>query len=78
MTQHTLTLSQHLLIQLNRLTKTPSRLISASQVVAGIQRIKVISPQHTLILSQHPLKQLNRLTKTPSRLISDSQVVADG
>ena len=49
-----------------------------SQVVAGVQRIRVISPQQPLTLSQHLLKQLNSLTKTTNRAISDSQIIADG
>ena len=74
---HTLTLSQHLLKQLNRLTKTPNRAISVSQIIADSQHIRVISPQNLLTLSQHLLKQLNRLTKTPNRAISGSQIIAD-
>ena len=45
-TQKLLTLSQHLLRQLNGLTKTINRAISDSQVVAGVQRIRVIRPQN--------------------------------
>ena len=74
--QHPLTVQQQFLPCINRLSKTPSRLISASQAVAGVQRIRVINPQHPLTLSQHPLKQLNGLSKTPSRLISARQAVA--
>ena len=74
--QHPLTVQQQFLPRINRLTKTTNRLISASQIIAGVQRIRVINPQHPLTLSQHPLKQLNGLSKTPSRLISARQAVA--
>ena len=70
--------SEHLLVQGDRLTQAPRRLVGAREVVAGGEGVGVVGAQNPRTVGEHLLVQGDRLTQAPRRPVGAREATAGG